>query len=44
MKVYIELVPLLSLVAGIVVLVAPRFLRYVLGAYLIAVGVLGMVR
>lgn len=42
-KVYIELVPLLSVVAGILVLVAPKFLRYVVGAYLIAIGVLGMV-
>lgn len=43
MRVYIELVPLLSVIAGVLVLVAPKFLRYVVGAYLIVIGVLGMV-
>ena len=44
MRVYIELVPLLSVIAGVLVLVAPKFLRYVVGAYLIAIGIIGMVR
>lgn len=43
MRLYIELVPLISVIAGVLVLVAPKFLRYVVGAYLIAIGVLGMI-
>lgn len=43
MKLYIELVPLISIIAGVLVLVAPKFLRYVVGAYLIAIGILGMI-
>ena len=43
MRLYIELVPLISIIAGVLVLVAPKFLRYVVGAYLIAIGVLGMI-
>ncbi len=43
MRIYIEIVPLISLIAGILVLVVPKFLRYVVGAYLIAIGVLGMI-
>lgn len=43
MRLYIEIVPLISLIAGILVLVVPKFLRYVVGVYLIAIGILGMV-
>lgn len=42
MKLTLELIPLLSLTAGILVLVVPKFLRFVVGAYLIAIGVVGM--
>jgi len=42
MKITIELVPLISLVAGIMVLLVPKFLRYVVGIYLIAIGIIGM--
>ncbi len=44
MTIRIELIPLLALVAGIAVLVAPRLLRYVVAAYLIAIGILGLIR
>lgn len=44
MKIYIELVPMISLIAGILVLLVPKFLRYVVGVYLIAIGVIGMLR
>ncbi|WP_083803547.1 DUF3096 domain-containing protein [Sagittula stellata] len=33
---------LLALVAGVVILVAPRVLNYVIAAYLIAVGLSGL--
>jgi hypothetical protein len=43
MRVYVELVPMISLIAGILVLAVPKFLRYVVGLYLIAIGIIGMV-
>jgi hypothetical protein len=36
------IVPILAIVAGIVILVAPRVLNYVVAFYLIIVGVLGL--
>lgn len=42
MRIYVEVVPLISVIAGILVLLVPKFLRYVVGAYLIAIGVIGM--
>jgi len=42
MKIYIEAVPLISLVAGVLVLLVPKFLRYVVGIYLIAIGLIGL--
>ena len=42
---YIQLEPLLALAAGIAVLVLPtRLLRYIVGAYLVVIGILGLVR
>ncbi len=43
MRIYVEVIPLISIVAGIMVLAVPKFLRYVVGIYLIAVGILGMI-
>lgn len=42
MRIYVEVIPLISIIAGILVLVVPKFLRYVVGVYLIAIGILGM--
>jgi hypothetical protein len=42
MQLHIQLVPLLSLVAGILILVMPRLLNYVIAIYLIVVGILGL--
>jgi hypothetical protein len=39
---HLELVPILSIVAGIVILIMPKILNYVIAVYLIAVGVLGL--
>ncbi len=37
------LVPLVSLIAGIAILLVPRLLNYIVAGYLIVVGVLGLV-
>ncbi len=34
--------PLIALIAGIAILIAPRLLNYVVAGYLILVGVLGL--
>ncbi len=34
--------PLVSLIAGILILVAPRLLNYIVAIYLIVIGVLGL--
>ncbi len=36
--------PLLSLIAGILILVIPRLLSYIVAIYLIITGILGLVR
>lgn len=38
----IQLTPLLSLVAGILILVVPRLLSYIVAIYLIVVGLVGL--
>ncbi|MES2885865.1 MAG: DUF3096 domain-containing protein [Pseudomonadota bacterium] len=43
MNIHIELVPILSLLAGILILAMPKLLNYVVAFYLIAVGVVGLV-
>ncbi|MCL7750121.1 DUF3096 domain-containing protein [Guyparkeria hydrothermalis] len=42
MTFHIEIVPLLSLVAGIAILIVPKLLNYIVAIYLIALGVLGL--
>lgn len=44
MTLNIELVPLISLAAGVAILIRPRLLNYIVAAYLIVVGVLGLIR
>jgi hypothetical protein len=39
---HLALQPLLALIAGILILVAPRLLNYVVAIYLIVIGVLGL--
>ncbi len=38
----IALTPLLSLIAGILILVVPRLLNYIVAIYLIIIGVVGI--
>ena len=40
----IPLQPLLALLAGILILVMPRMLNYIVGIYLIIYGLLGLAR
>ncbi len=39
-----ELTPVVSLIAGILILIFPKILNYVIAIYLIIVGVLGFVQ
>ena len=36
--------PLIALIAGILILVMPRLLNYIVAVYLIIVGILGLIR
>jgi Protein of unknown function (DUF3096) len=42
MNITLSLAPLVSLLAGILILIVPRLLHYIVAAYLIVVGVLGL--
>jgi threonine/homoserine efflux transporter RhtA len=42
MTLHLSLAPLLALIAGILILVQPRLLNYIVAIYLIAIGVLGL--
>lgn len=44
MRLYIALQPLAALVAGILILMIPRLLNYIVAIYLILIGILGLVR
>jgi hypothetical protein len=41
---YIALQPLVALIAGILILIIPRLLNYIVAIYLIVVGILGLVK
>ena len=43
MQLNLELTPVVSLIAGILILIFPRILNYVIAIYLIMIGVLGLV-
>lgn len=40
----ITIQPLIALIAGILILFIPRLLNYIVAIYLIAIGVLGLIR
>jgi hypothetical protein len=44
MTIHLEFVPIISIVAGVAILLAPRLLNYIVAAYLIAAGVLSLVQ
>lgn len=42
MNIHVSLAPVISLIAGILILVMPRLLNFIVAIYLIAIGVLGL--
>jgi hypothetical protein len=42
MNISLSLTPLVSLIAGILILVMPRLLNYIVAGYLIIVGLIGL--
>ncbi len=44
MQVNISPQPIVALIAGILILVAPRLLNYIVAVYLIVFGILGLIR
>lgn len=42
MNIHLALAPLIALIAGILVLVMPKLLNYIVAIYLIAVGLIGI--
>lgn len=42
MQMNFSLAPLVSLIAGILILVAPRLLNYIVAIYLIVIGIIGL--
>lgn len=43
MNLHLSLTPLISLIAGILILVMPKLLNYIVAVYLIAIGVIGLI-
>lgn len=43
MTIHLTVVPVVSLIAGILILVQPKLLNYVIALYLIIVGTLGLI-
>jgi uncharacterized membrane protein YkvI len=41
-NIQLGLTPLVSLLAGILILIVPRLLNYIVAAYLIVIGVIGL--
>lgn len=40
----VSLQPIVALIAGILILLVPRLLNYIVAVYLIVIGVLGLIR
>ncbi len=41
-NIHISLAPLVALLAGILILIAPRLLKYIVAVYLIVIGIIGL--
>jgi hypothetical protein len=41
--VFVSLQPIVALIAGILILIVPRLLNYIVALYLIIVGILGLI-
>ena len=44
MQIAISPQPVVSLIAGILILIFPKLLNYIVAIYLIAIGILGLIR
>ena len=44
MQIYLALQPLVALIAGILILMIPKLLNYIIAIYFILIGILGLVR
>jgi len=44
MHMYIAVQPLVALIAGILILIIPRLLNYIVAIYLIVIGILGLAK
>ncbi len=44
MNIHLTLEPLVSLIAGVLILLMPKLLNYIVATYLIVLGILGLVR
>ncbi|GAB7563955.1 hypothetical protein LG202_19940 [Methylobacillus methanolivorans] len=42
MDIHVSLTPLISLIAGILILAIPRLLNYIVALYLIIIGLIGL--
>lgn len=42
MNITFSLIPLISLISGVLILIFPRLLNYIIAIYLIAMGILGL--
>ena len=42
MSLYVSLGPIVSLIAGILILIMPRLLNYIVAIYLILIGLIGL--
>lgn len=42
MNISLSLAPLVSLIAGVLILLAPRLLNYIVALYLIIIGLIGL--
>jgi len=42
MQMFVSLQPVMALIAGILILIMPRLLNYIVAIYLIIVGILGL--
>ncbi|HEY7163749.1 MAG TPA: DUF3096 domain-containing protein [Candidatus Binatia bacterium] len=41
---YIAVQPMVSLIAGVLILIIPRLLNYIVAIYLIVIGILGLAK
>lgn len=44
MSLHFAIQPVVSLIAGILILMVPRLLNYIVALYLIIIGILGLIR